>query len=121
MVGEEGLLQHPGAAAGEEECHARRLAASRRPHQEDERVTVGAFRFLSALLQPCVAHFVSQSVHMAASDGIAYWVGFQRAMVRLDGGAEPIPFDLRVTEVFHREGDEWKLVHRHADSLASQP
>src|SRR5215217_4050696 len=45
---------------------------------------------------------------------------WQRAMVRLDGGAEAIPFDLRVTEVFRREGDEWKLVHRHADSLASQ-
>ena len=70
-------------------------------------------------------HFTSgdtsfEILHMAASDGIAYWVGFQRAMIRLDGGAEAIPFDLRVTEVFRREGDEWKLVHRHADSLASQ-
>jgi len=60
-------------------------------------------------------------LQMAASDGIAYWVGFQRATARLEGSAELITFDLRVTEVFRREGDEWKLVHRHADALASEP
>jgi hypothetical protein len=60
-------------------------------------------------------------LQMAASDGIAYWVGFQRATACLEGSADPIPFNLRVTEVFRREGDEWKLVHRHADALASEP
>jgi ketosteroid isomerase-like protein len=71
------------------------------------------------------AHFTSgdssfEILQMAASDDIAYWAGFQRAMARLDGSAEPIPFNLRVTEVFRREGDEWKLIHRYADSLASE-
>jgi ketosteroid isomerase-like protein len=59
-------------------------------------------------------------LQMAASDDIAYWVGFQQAMARLDGSTGKIPFTLRVTEVFRREGEEWKLVHRHADSLASE-
>ncbi|MDQ3754143.1 MAG: nuclear transport factor 2 family protein [Acidobacteriota bacterium] len=56
---------------------------------------------------------------MAVSDGIAYWVSFQRITARRDGSREPVPLDLRVTEVFRREGDGWMLVHRHADALAS--
>jgi ketosteroid isomerase-like protein len=60
-------------------------------------------------------------LQMGASDGIAYWVGFQRATAHMRGHTEAVPFNLRVTEVFHREGDQWKLVHRHADPLASEP
>ncbi len=58
-------------------------------------------------------------LQMAASDGIAYWVGFQRATFRLHGSAEAVSTTLRATEIFRREDDEWKLIHRHADSLAS--
>ena len=55
---------------------------------------------------------------MAAHDSIGYWVGLQRTTARIRGEVETMPFDLRVTEVFRREGDDWKLVHRHADPLA---
>ena len=59
------------------------------------------------------SHF--QVMQQSVSGDLAFWAGIQRAKVKMKGKPEPIPMDLRVTEVFRRQDGAWKLVHRHAD------
>lgn len=80
---------------------------------------------IDARYQQDAIGFVSGSTHLDildinASDAIAYWVGIQNATVRLHGKDDPVDFVLRVSEIFRRENDGWKLVHRHASPATAK-
>lgn len=53
-----------------------------------------------------------ESAHLVTSVDNEHW----RARV---GGGDLTDFDLRVTTTYRNEQGEWKIVHRHADPIAS--
>ena len=55
-----------------------------------------------------------ETVVRAVGPDFAYTVEIERFEARV-GGHEHSPVALRVTCVYRREADGWKLVHRHAD------
>lgn len=52
------------------------------------------------------------------SDGWAMTAGRERGVLSVDG-AEPREFVVRVTHVWRREEDGWRIVHRHGDHTTS--
>ena len=54
-----------------------------------------------------------------ATDDLGYVVYLEQAEVRLAGSDEMVPSTLRVTMIFRREGDTWKVAHRHADPITT--
>jgi ketosteroid isomerase-like protein len=69
-------------------------------------------RFRSGQLVP--EHTVVYS-----SGDLAYTVGFERGEVTVDDGP-PRLMAIRVTHIYRRFGDAWRLVHRHADFAPDQ-
>jgi hypothetical protein len=51
------------------------------------------------------------------SDDLICLVMIERAMVRFKGRERMQPWVLRVTQLYQRDGDKWRSVHRHADPL----
>jgi ketosteroid isomerase-like protein len=61
-------------------------------------------------------HYLATGV----SGDLAYTVAIERSIVRVVGQKLPAAMELRVTHLFRREQDAWKLLHRHADPLMSK-
>ncbi len=51
----------------------------------------------------------------AVTPELAYTVTIEGIDAKLAGGSDVVPLTIRVTSVYYREDDDWKLVHRHAD------
>jgi ketosteroid isomerase-like protein len=46
---------------------------------------------------------------------MAYTVGYEHTQASVNG--EPRTYSLRATQVYRREGGEWRVAHRHADTV----
>jgi ketosteroid isomerase-like protein len=66
--------------------------------------------------------FPPEEISRYVSDDLGYVVRIERGETHIDGSAAALPYALRVTMVFRREGERWKIAHRHADTvLDSRP
>lgn len=53
------------------------------------------------------------------SEDLAYTVHIERSQIKLSGSDQAAPMALRVTHIYRREDGSWRLLHRHADPIAS--
>jgi ketosteroid isomerase-like protein len=78
--------------------------------QVEKRLAWAAARFRGGVL-------TSENISLIAAPTLACNVGLEHLRVQLDGVEGIVDIDLRVTTVFRREDNQWKVVHRHADPL----
>lgn len=57
----------------------------------------------------------SENLSLIVSPDLACSVDLEHERVQMTGVEGTVEVDLRVTTVFRREGEQWKIVHRHAD------
>ena len=72
------------------------------------------FEALARQMSDCKS-FEIEVIAAGASGDLAYLVAIEHTNSSV-AGAPPASYALRVTQVFRREGGEWKIVHRHADA-----
>ena len=72
------------------------------------------FRHLERTFSDCTSY----SFELVAADVVgemAYTVGYEHTQASVDG--EPRRYTLRATQVYRREDGEWKVAHRHGDTM----
>jgi ketosteroid isomerase-like protein len=60
-----------------------------------------------------------ETISEYATSDLAYNFEIQRTQAKLGGADQMTPVSLRVTTIFRREDDGWRIVHRHADPITS--
>lgn len=73
------------------------------------------FTFLGKSFSDCISYTVDVQVCDVVGD-MAYTVGLEHTTVSVDN--ERRSYTLRVTQVYRREGGDWKVVHRHGDTVS---
>jgi ketosteroid isomerase-like protein len=69
-------------------------------------------------LEASFSNCTSYAHEIIAADVIgdmAYTVGYEHTQASING--EPRKYSLRATQIYRREDGEWKVAHRHADTV----
>jgi ketosteroid isomerase-like protein len=72
------------------------------------------FSYLESSFSDCTAYRFELVAFEVVGD-LAYTAGLEHSSVSVDG--EPRSYVLRATQVYRREDGEWKVVHRHGDTV----
>jgi len=72
------------------------------------------FEELGASFADCTSYFHEVVAADVVGD-MAYTVGYEHTRATVDG--QPRTYTLRATQVYRREDGEWKVSHRHADTV----
>ena len=72
------------------------------------------FTSLEATFSDCTSYAFEVQAYDVVGD-MAYTAGLERTSASVDG--QPRSYTLRATQVYRREGGEWKVAHRHADTV----
>jgi len=64
--------------------------------------------------------FSAERISTYATTDLGYLVEIQQFRARVGGAEIAVPVSLRVTTIFRREDDGWKIVHRHADPITGE-
>lgn len=72
------------------------------------------FSWLEKTFSDCTSWEFELQAYDVVGD-MAYTAGFEHNSFSVDG--QPRTSTLRATQVYRREGGEWRVAHRHADTL----
>lgn len=61
-----------------------------------------------------------EQLQVTVSGDLAYIVQYERIRYHSPGQAKEAQRDYRVTTIFRRESDGWRIVHRHADTQVAR-
>jgi ketosteroid isomerase-like protein len=111
------LALHNGDAAPRRAIWSRNepvsiLGAFRNAHGQPELDEL--FASLEQSFSDCTSYAFELQVYDVMGD-MAYTAGLEHTTASING--RPRSYTLRATQVYRREGDQWKVAHRHADTV----
>jgi ketosteroid isomerase-like protein len=89
------------------------FGAWRNAHGQDEIEQL--FASLASSFSDCTSYRLEVLTCDVVGD-VAYTAALEHTSASIDG--EPQTYRLRVTQVYRREGGEWKVAHRHGDNFS---